>query len=114
MASESPSAHGFDYWATLARRDPESFEAERACVIETAIRQASPQNQPRLRCLQWKLDQIRRLSSTPMAASLLMNRMLWQAVAGRHGLVERLNYLQTPGGNEYATCKSAEILPFPD
>ncbi|MGB5440149.1 MAG: DUF3135 domain-containing protein [Gammaproteobacteria bacterium] len=114
MASENPSGHDFDYWATLARRDPESFETERACVIETAIRQASPQNQPRLRCLQWKLDQIRRLSSTPMVASLLMNRMLWQAVAGRHGLVERLNYLQTPQNLEQLPGNSAEILPFPD
>ena len=74
MASQSPSGHDFDYWATLARQDPESFETERACVIETAIRQASPQKQPRLRCLQWKLDQIRKTSSTPMVASLLMNR----------------------------------------
>ncbi len=114
VASSSPSGHDFDHWATLASQDPASFEAERARVIESAIRRAAPQKQPRLRCLQWKLDQIRKTSSTPMVASLLMNRLLWETVAGPHGLIERLNYLHAPHCHTQVPRNSAEILPFPD
>ena len=110
----SPAGHDFDHWATLARQDPEAFEAERARIIETAIRRAPAKKQPRLRCLQWKLDQIRKTSGTPMHACLRMNRLLWEAVAGRHGLIERLDYLQAWPGRERLPRASAEILPFPD
>jgi len=113
-APDSPSGYDFDRWATLARQDPASFEAERARVIEAAIRQAPREKQPRLRCLQWKLDQIRKTSSTPMVASLLINRLLWKAVAGPHGLIERLNYLHAPHRDTQLPRNEAEILPFPD
>ena len=110
---QSPSGHDFDHWATLARQDPESFETERSRVIEAAIRRAPRQKQQRLRCLQWKLDQIRKTSSTPMVASLRMNRLLWETVAGEDGLIERLNYLQAVDGYRKMPRFSAEILPFP-
>ena len=110
---QSPYGHDFDHWAALARQDPESFETERARVIETAIRQAPLQKQQRLRCLQWKLDQIRKTSSTPMVAGLLMNRLLWDAVAGEDGLIERLNYLQAVDGCRKMPRFNEEILPFP-
>ena len=70
--------------------------------------------QQRLRCLQWKLDQIRKTSSTTMVASLQMNRLLWDAVAGKNGLVEQLNKLQTPGRRQETPPDSAEVIPFPD
>jgi len=114
VRSQSPTGHDFDHWERLASHDPESFETERARVIETAICRAPPQKQPRLRCLQWKLDQIRKTSSTPMVASLLMNRLLWEAVAGEQGLIARLNGLQAPHSHAQTPRKTAEILPFPD
>ena len=104
---------GFDHWAALAKQDPELFETERARTLEAAIRRAPVQRQHRLRCLQWKLDQIRLTSSTPMVASLYMNRLLWEAVAGENGLVERLNNLQAPEKYHHKPRNSAEILPFP-
>lgn len=109
-----PTRPDFDHWAALARQDPELFETERSRVIETAIRRAPADKQPRLRCLQWKLDQIRKTSSTPMVASLLMNRLLWESVAGKNGLVDQLNRVLAPGQPAQMPCNSAEILPFPD
>ena len=111
---QSPTGHDFDHWAALARHNPESFETERSRVIEAAIRQAPQTKQQRLRCLQWKLDQIRKTSSTPMVASLLMNRLLWEAVAGEDGLIERLNHLNAKDKSRHTPRFRAKILPFPD
>jgi hypothetical protein len=108
-----PARSDFDHWATLARQDPELFETERSHLIEVTIRSAPIRLQHRLRCLQWKLDQIRKTSSTPMVAGLRMNRLLWEAVAGRDGLVEQLNKLQAPDKQQQTPRSSAEILPFP-
>ena len=66
----------FDAWAELARKDPQAFELERKLLIERAIMKAPAEKQQRLRCLQWKLDLIRDLASTPMAACLQINRLL--------------------------------------
>ncbi len=104
----------FDHWAALAEQDPELFEIERSSLLEAAICRAPMQKQQRLRCLQWKLDQIRKTSSTPMVASLRMNRLLWEAVAGKNGLIEQLNHLQAPDNHQQMPRNSAEILPFPD
>ena len=114
IESHTPARPDFDHWATLARQDPELFETELNSVIEAAIRRAPIQKQHRLRCLQWKLDQIRKTSSTPMVACLVINRLLWDAVAGKNGLVEQLNNLQTPGRQQQIPRNRAEIIPFPD
>ena len=113
MEPHPPSRPDFDHWTALARQDPELFETERSRVIETAIRSAPIQKQHRLRCLQWKLDQIRKTSSTPMVASLQMNRLLWDAVAGKNGLVEQLNRLHSPGNYQQTPPDRTEIIPFP-
>lgn len=84
--------HNFDFesWSDLASSDPEGFEARRARAIEEAIRRAPPRTQPRLRRLQWKLDQVRRTAGTPMAACIRMNHMMWDRVTGPGGLLETL------------------------
>ncbi len=114
MESHSTPQPDFDHWAALAEQDPELFEIERSKALESAISSVPLQKQHRLRCLQWKLDQIRKTSSTPMVASLRMNRMLWEAVAGKNGLVELLNQLQMPDNPQQMPRNSAEILSFPD
>jgi len=101
--------HNFDFesWSALASDDPEGFEAQRARAIEEAIRRAAPRTQMRLRRLQWKLDQIRRTATTPMAACIRMNHMMWDRVTGPGGLLETLIEGRTPPprGN-------AQILEF--
>ena len=85
-----PTPHDFDAWALLASSDPETFEARRRDVIQSAIRRAPARQQRRLQQLQWQLDQIRACSPTPMAACLRMQRMLWQRIEGENGLLECL------------------------
>lgn len=86
-----PTEFDFDHWSELATRDPEGFEARRSEVIEAAIRRAPARTQTRLRRLQWKLDQIRRTSGTPLAACICMNNLMWESIHGRGGLLEALN-----------------------
>ena len=81
----------FDEWALLAKSNPQAFEAQRMQIIDRAIQQAPAHKQHRLRCMQWKLDQIRNTSRTPLVACLRMNRMLWESVTGEQGLLACLN-----------------------
>lgn len=108
---QAPPPFDFDNWATLARRDPQAFEKQRNRVLEAAILSAPAARQPQLRRTQWKLDQIRRNSATPLAACLHMQRLLWEKVAGENGLLECLQRLagQDNGGTPR---RSAKILPF--
>jgi hypothetical protein len=104
----------FDEWARLAATDPPSFETQRSLVIEQAILEAPAHKQQRLRCLQWKLDQIRATSRTPMVACLRMHRLLWEAVAGETGLLACLCRAAEPDrpratGRHTAT---AQVIPL--
>ena len=107
-ASRNPSFN-FDSWAILARENPQLFEIKRKRIIEQAISQASPRRQKRLRCLQWQLDQIRNTSGTPLAASLRMQQMLWEKLAGDAGL---LACLQGSATQPNPRRHTATILPF--
>jgi hypothetical protein len=106
--SRNPS-FDFDSWAALAKKNPQAFEIKRKSTIDRAISQASPQRQQRLRCLQWQLDQIRNTARTPLAASLRMQRMLWEKLAGDTGL---LACLQGSAGPANPRRHTASILPF--
>jgi hypothetical protein len=103
----------FDEWAELAATDLTEFETQRRRVIEAAIRQAPASKQQRLRCLQWKLEQIRNTARTPMVACLRMNRMLWDALAGDAGLLARLHEATGDNGQAQA-CRAmtAKVIPL--
>ncbi|MGB5306024.1 MAG: DUF3135 domain-containing protein [Gammaproteobacteria bacterium] len=111
MHSQDTPPLDFDRWAELARRDPQAFEVQRARLIETAIGQAPARMQPRLRCLQWKIDRIRDTAATPMAACLRINQLLWDSLAGNGGLLEQLQRLRAPA-HPPAGRHRAKILPF--
>jgi hypothetical protein len=99
----------FDAWAKLFSDDPQAFEKQRTRAIERLIRQAPADKRQRLRCLQWKLDQIRRTAPNPLAASLRMNQLLWESLAGPDGLLDRL---QQPGTARRGR-RPARVIPFP-
>lgn len=102
----------FDAWVDLARRDPTAFEKKRKKIIDEAILRAPATRQQRLRCLQWKLDRIRETSRTPMIACLHINRLLWENVTGKHGLLNSLQQLQS-GHPEHGSDQSkAKIIPL--
>jgi hypothetical protein len=103
----------FDAWATLARNDPQAFEAKRNVVLETAIQQAPAQRQQRLRCLQWKLDQVRHTAPTPMSATVRMQELMWDSVIGEGGLLARLQQFQKAESSTETRVTSAKILQFP-
>ena len=105
----------FDAWAELARENPQAFELERRLLIERAIMKAPADKHQRLRCLQWKLDQIRNLASTPMSACLQINRLLWENIVSEHGLLhslQRLQRLQSGERPDDIDPATAEILQF--
>jgi hypothetical protein len=112
MSNRNPmTPDGFDEWAALAKSDPQAFETQRRQVIDRAIRAAPAARQQQLRRIQWKLDQIRSTSRTPMAACLRMNRLLWESLSGENGL---LAGLQQPAliRQRAATTASARIIPL--
>jgi hypothetical protein len=102
----------FDAWAKLARHNPQAFELERRLLLERAIMRAPADKHQRLRCLQWKLDQIRNLASTPMAACLQINRLLWENIVSEHGLLHNLQRLQSGEHPDDIDPATAEILQF--
>lgn len=121
MPEPAPKHIDFDAWSSLAHSDPNAFEALRAQFIDEFIRRAPPQRQQRLRCLQWRIDQIRRTSRTPLAACLRLSSMMWDTVVGKYGLLETLN--QGVNGGDPRSCgladvpaeppvRTASILPF--
>ena len=99
----------FDAWAKLASNDPQAFELQRIQAVEQLIRLAPPHKQQRLRGLQWKLDQIRRIAPSPLAASIRMNRLLWESVAGADGLLDRLQRPLDARRRRH----TARVIPFP-
>jgi len=94
MENKKRAEMDFDAWSEMAKNDPESFESMRLAAIEAVIENAPEANRERLRRLQWRIDQERRLARTPMGACLRISRMMWRAVLGQGGLNDRLGELQ--------------------
>ena len=107
----------FDHWAQLAVADPDAFEARRSRLIEAFISSVPPERQPRLRGLQWRIDQVRRSARTPLASCIRISRMMWDSVLGEGGLHEVLN-ITLDGVSAPQTTRvprlSAQVLLFPD
>jgi len=108
MPESAHHAFDFDTWSELARNSPADFEARRTQIIEDTIRHAPPRIQMRLRRLQWKVDQVRRTSATPMAACVRINRMMWERITGPGGLLEVL----VEGRQVSPQRPAAEVLPL--
>jgi hypothetical protein len=89
-AESHKSLVDFDQWASLAKTDLAAFEAKRSEVIEDLIQSMPPHKQQRMRCLQWKIDQVRKQASNPMAACVKLSEMMWDSVVGPGGLREAL------------------------
>ena len=96
----------FDHWATLAREDPAQFERDRRAAIALVLRRIPVRRRRRLRCLQWRIDQIRCTSRTPLAACIRLSQMMWESVHGEHGLAA---ILRDPGPQPRTM---AVVLPF--
>lgn len=105
---ETPdSLLNFDQWAQLAKSDPEAFEARRAATIEAAIQRMPAHKQQRMRCLQWKIDQVRDRASNPMAACIKLSEMMWDSLVGPGGLRDALERL---GDGSFEPPPKAPVL----
>jgi hypothetical protein len=110
--NNKPLQFDFDAWADLARKDPQAFEVKRKLLLERAIMKAAPERRQRLRCLQWKLDRIRDLASTPLSACLQINQLLWENICSDHGLLRSLERLTDLGGTARVPRQRAKVLKF--
>ncbi|HHJ12801.1 MAG TPA: DUF3135 domain-containing protein [Gammaproteobacteria bacterium] len=99
----------FDDWAGLAKSDPEAFEIRRREAIEALIECMPEHKRERMRCLQWKIDQVRARAGSPMAACIKISEMMWDSLTGPGGLQEALERLGQP---DAPPMPSARILRF--
>jgi hypothetical protein len=97
----------FDQWSELAKSDPEAFELKRAELIEQVIQRMPAHKQHRMRCLQWKIDQVRDRAANPVAACVKLSEMMWDSLVGPGGLREVLDRLHT---GDYQTPPKARVL----
>lgn len=111
MEKNTKAEIDFDAWSEIARDNPETFEAMRLAAIEEVIESAPEGSRERLRRLQWRIDQERRLARTPMAACLRISRMMWHAVLGQGGLNERFTELQRAVSGQPAPALDEGLPP---
>ena len=118
MDQSRPGDLNFDAWMAMAKDDPEGFEQMRLAAIEEVIEAAPERSRIRLRRLQWRIDQERRLAKSPMKACLRISSMMWRHVTGDDGLHERFAELQRLLGAEpsratpVAPRPTAQVLAF--
>lgn len=72
--------NNFDEWVSLAKDNPDEFEAERRRHIESFFNNVPAEKQHRLKGLQWQIDQTRKLSRSPMASCIAISNMMWDSV----------------------------------
>jgi hypothetical protein len=95
----------FDTWSALAQSDRAEFERRRQALLEAAIASASPELQPRLRALQWRIDVERERAATPLAACIKLSSMMWESFYELHAALNG-------AAPARRSSRSATILPF--
>lgn len=101
----------FEEWMALASSEPQSFEQLRLDKISALIESAPKSHQHRLRCLQWRIDQIREKNKTsPMAACLAISEIMWDTFGQ---LSELLQFQAGNGLNQPVPLPIADIIHFP-
>jgi hypothetical protein len=104
----------FDEMLALAQHDPASFEEKRLEYIEAFLDNIPLEKQPRLRGLQWQVDQTRRLARTPMASCIAISNMMWDSLNRLNNQQRELVKLTTGQAASYVDFErpSATVLPF--
>lgn len=68
-----------DELARLARDDPPAYEALRSELIESFIASAPERLKPRLMGIQFRIDHVRRLSRSPLGATVRVYELMWKS-----------------------------------
>jgi len=109
----SAKLEDFERWAELASRDPEQFEIERREVIEAFMAGVSSERRLQLQRLQWRVDRVRERCATPMAATIAISEMMWDAFYDLHDRYQDLfGSHKTARYKSSKPAKSATVLPF--
>jgi hypothetical protein len=113
--NDSVKKQSFDFseWSDLAAKDPKAFEKRREQTIEAAILAMPGAKQQRIRALQWRIDQERKRSKSPMAACIRLSNMMWENLLGENGLLDNLRYVDHDKIRQPVRKTSANILEFP-
>lgn len=103
----------FEKWAELAVNDPAEFEEMRQATINAFLDSVSAERRLQLQRLQWRVDRVRERCSTPMAATIAISEMMWDAFYDLHDHYQDLfGSSDGPRYKKPAQHKSATILPF--
>ena len=100
----------FDRWSELAQSDPEAFENMRNEKLAECIARAPGNQQHRLRCLQWRIDMIRKQAKTPLSACIKISNMMWDTLHLLGDTYQQLH--KKPQQPVLAYQKQATVLPF--
>ena len=104
---ESMDVSDHELLERLARDDPPAFESLRNELIAELIDSAPEECQRRLRGLQFRLDCIRRLTHTPLAALIKMQALMWESFLEMEQELQRL--VQCFDGDA-VSCQAAQQL----
>jgi len=102
----------FDDWLTLAMNDPDAFEIARTEAIQAFLATVPSHTRHRLTGLQWRIDMMRKQSKTPMAACQAIYSMMWDKLAGDHGMLDGLKALANQQFHYFEPLQNADILSF--
>ena len=103
----------FERWVDLARSDPEQFEVMRRAAINEFLESVSVERRLPLQRLQWRVDRVRERCTTPMAATIAISEMMWDAFYDLHDRCQDLFGDKAVKRSKHSVqAKSAKILPF--
>lgn len=102
----------FDNWMNLAVNDPEQFELKRLDAIDEVIESAPAERQIHLRRLQWRIDMARERAGSPMAATLAISRMMWEAFYNLKNQYDEFFADNSTPSMAVAPIKSAQVIAF--
>jgi len=74
----------FDKWAELAKSNPEAFEALRSQFLNNILSQIAEPKRHKFECLQWRIDQIRFTTKTPLSACIKISNLMWSSFDELH------------------------------
>ena len=103
----------FNDWMALAQCDPEQFELMRLQAIDELIESMPEDRKMHLRRIQWRIDRVRERSASPMAATIAISRMMWDAF---YSLRDQYQYMfadKTGGVRPHREPQLAEVIRFP-
>lgn len=103
----------FERWVDLAMNNPEQFELMRRAAINEFLQSVPAERRLHLQRLQWRVDRVRERCTTPMAATIAISEMMWDAFYDLHDRYQDVfGDMAAKRYKHPAQAKSAKILPF--